>query len=56
MRKKIIRKFFENGIKCGGCNWRVSVLYSFEDMDINKYGLCASCFMDMIVDENMGVI
>jgi len=52
---KVIRKFYPNEVKCGGCNWRVSVLYSFEDIDIDKYGLCGSCFMDMIVEEGFVV-
>jgi len=53
--KKVIRKFYPEEVKCGGCGWRVTTLYSFEDEDIDKYGLCANCFMDMIVDDEMKV-
>jgi len=53
--KKVIRKFYPDGVKCGGCNWRVTTLYAFEGEDIDRYGLCANCFLDMIVDEEMKV-
>ena len=49
---KIYSKMFEKGIKCGGCNWSVVVLYSFDTLDVNKEGLCANCFMDMLVAGN----
>ena len=53
---KVIKKFFENGIKCGGCGWRVNWLYSFEHEDIDKFGLCADCFMEMIVEDGFDVV
>lgn len=45
--KRIIRKQYKNDRRCGGCNWDTSTLYSF---DINTTGLCANCFIDMLID------
>ncbi len=42
---------YPNEKKCGGCNWRVSVLYSF-DCNTFREGLCGGCFMDMLVETN----
>lgn len=47
---RIRRKFLTRGRKCGGCNWECETVYSFPTNDINKEGLCAHCFMDMLVD------
>ena len=51
----IIRKNLDDEKKCGGCNWRTSTFYSFPSSDIDEDGLCAMCFMDMIVDSGMEV-
>lgn len=53
---KVFSKLLEEEKKCGGCNYAVSVFYSHENVDIDKHGLCANCFMDMIVDEEFTVI
>jgi hypothetical protein len=52
--RNVISKDF-NEEKCPCCNWRVSRRYSFEESDIDKEGLCGSCFMDMIVEEGMTI-
>lgn len=52
---KVISKFFPDYEKCGGCNWSVTVRYSFEGNDINTEGLCGDCFMDMIVEEGYDI-
>jgi hypothetical protein len=47
---KIISKQLIKDKKCGGCNNTTSTLYSFETNDINKHGICAYCFMDILVN------
>ncbi len=47
---KVNRKDFPNWVKCPGCNWSTAVLYSFPGNPIDEEGLCAYCFMDLIVD------
>jgi len=53
-RTDIIRKEKEG--KCPCCNWECSMVYSFTCNNIDEEGLCASCFMDMLVDEGFGVV
>lgn len=39
--------------KCGGCNWETSTFYSSSDPMVandKDSWLCASCFMDMLVE------
>lgn len=48
---KIVRKYYEEGKKCGSCNWPVSVLYSFESNPIDEEGLCGECMVDLLVEE-----
>ncbi len=47
---KIRRKMLEGEHVCGGCNYECSIVYSFPRYNIKKHGLCAHCFMDMLVD------
>ena len=47
---KVKSKIFNDEIKCGGCNYRVSTLYSFPKYNIKEEGLCSCCFMGMIVE------
>lgn len=47
----IYSKQFRHDIKCGCCNWETSILYSLSTNDVNKDGLCAHCFLEMI-EEN----
>jgi len=47
---KVISKRFDEGKKCGCCNWRVLVLYSFTTNPIDEEGPCGDCFMDMMVE------
>jgi len=47
---KIIRKSLEEDVKCGGCNNETCTLYSFITNDINTEGICAQCFMDMLIE------
>jgi len=52
-----ISKTFEDEIKCGGCNYRVSILYGHEgtnfepDKDGLTDGLCAECFLETLMTE-----
>ena len=41
--------------RCNGCNWRVEFLYTFEGKDIEKEGLCADCFIDMLIREKYDI-
>lgn len=50
---KVIRERLDK--KCPCCNWRVDFLYSFVTNPIKTEGLCASCFMYMIVQEGYDV-
>lgn len=52
---KVMRKHFPDEKKCPCCNWRVTVVYSFPTNPIDEEGLCAGCFMDMIVDNGLEV-
>jgi hypothetical protein len=52
---KLISKIYPNWIKCNSCRWTVSTLYSFENEDVTKNGLCSRCFMDMLVEEEYEV-
>jgi hypothetical protein len=45
---------FDEQVKCGGCNYRVSRKFSFSE-DVKKDGLCGLCFMEMIIDEEMEI-
>ena len=47
--------FAKDWRKCPGCNWQVQMLYTFPGHEIEEEGLCASCFLDMIVEEAMEV-
>lgn len=51
---RVKQKLYPNEKKCGGCNWKVSKLYSFKDMSF-KEGLCGDCFMEMLVEEKCDV-
>ena len=55
---KIVVKFYgdEPKPKCGGCGWRVNRLYAFEGENIDEVGLCAECFMEMLVEEGYEVV
>jgi len=47
----IYSKQLEDEVKCGGCNWETSTLFSLETNDVEKEGLCSFCFLEMI-EEN----
>jgi hypothetical protein len=57
---RIHHKVFDNEYKCGGCNWAGTQFYSLEGPvllddadgpdDVRPTGLCAYCFMDMLID------
>lgn len=53
---KVETHTYADDAKCGGCNWSVSRLFSFPTNNIDETGLCAECFMDMIVKEKLAVI
>ena len=52
---RIISKFYSDGVKCS-CGWNVKRLYAFEGSSIDEEGLCAECFMEMLVEEGYEVI
>ena len=52
---RIERKLLSEERKCPGCNWVCETVYSFPTNDIDKEGLCAHCFMDMLVDGGLTV-
>ena len=52
---EIIRRRIESK-KCGGCNYRTGFFYGFKGDNLQRLGLCANCFLDLIVIEgNMEV-
>ena len=53
---EIYRKQYPEWVKCPGCNWEVSTLYSFREDNIDEEGLCAHCFIDMLVDEDFRIL
>jgi hypothetical protein len=53
---KIYSKMMEEERKCGGCNYTCSVFYSVDNIDITKHGICANCFMEMLVDGGYTII
>ena len=55
MDRVCVKTFDGDEAKCPGCNWRVSRLYYFENSNPDT-ALCASCFMDMIVEEGYKVV
>jgi len=53
---RVISKQYSDEKKCPGCNWEIGTLYSFPQNDIDEEGLCAQCFMDMIVEKGMKIL
>jgi hypothetical protein len=51
---KVIRRIYDHEKKCGCCNNIGSVFYHFENLTDNE-DICADCFMEMIVEENMKI-
>lgn len=47
---KVVRKEFPDGKKCPACWWKVQFHYSFDCNPIHEEGMCADCFLDMIVE------
>jgi hypothetical protein len=54
-RTRIISKSLDKERKCPCCNWECSTVYSFTCNNIDEEGLCAHCFMDMLVEEGFGI-
>ena len=52
---RVISKHFEPPKKCNGCNWPVTVHYSFTSNPIDEEGLCGDCFMEMIVENKWDI-
>ena len=50
---RVVKKVFDYPTKCGCCGWKTNILYSFEGME---GGLCADCFMELIVEEGYEVV
>ena len=55
---RVFRLVFDEGVKCGGCLWRVHSLYVLaeseeEAWELYKHGeagLCGDCFSKMLAD------
>jgi len=52
---RVISKWYPEEKKCPECNWETETLYSFSVNDIDEEGLCANCFMEMVVQEKTEV-
>jgi len=57
--KRIICGPIEEGSvesKCGGCNWSTCTFYAFSGQKIKDDGLCAFCFLDVLMNQNAKII
>lgn len=55
----IISKIYPDGTKCGGCNRgtdRLFALSSFDEEEIDEYGLCGRCLAEELEEEQLKVI
>ena len=64
LAEKEIADATDDGVKCGGCNWRVSYLYvlanskeeALKMIENGEAGLCGNCMSDLIVDEDYQIL
>lgn len=56
MANRVISKQYTKEKKCPGCNWETLTMYSLPQKDIDEEGLCAQCFMDMLVELGMTIL
>lgn len=56
LKSNVVKATTDDDSKCGGCGWKTFTLYSFKSMLGEDCDLCASCFMEMIVDEGYQVL
>ena len=64
LAEKEIADATDDGVKCGGCNWRVSYLYvlagskeeALEMIENGEAGLCGNCMSDLIVEGNYQIL
>jgi len=52
----VVSNWFHEWKKCPRCNWEVETLYSFPEKDIDVEGLCANCFVEMILETGMKIL
>lgn len=53
---KIVSRYYEEGVKCGSCNWRVHKLFCFEGQDPDEAGMCGECFLEFLEEEDYEAI
>ena len=64
LAEKEIADATDDGVKCGGCNWRVSYLYvlagsreeALKMIENGEAGLCGNCMSDLIVEGNYQIL
>jgi len=54
--KEVVSKWLPEGKKCPECNWETETLYSFAENDTDEEGLCATCFIEMILETGMKIL
>ena len=45
---KIVSKYYDEEIKCGGCNWPTHKLFAFEGQNVDEIGMCGECFSSFL--------
>jgi hypothetical protein len=50
---RVVNKHFHRGKNCPCCNRETGEVFSFRVNPIDRDGLCAHCFMEMIVEDGM---
>lgn len=53
---KVLRKHFSDGKKCPGCGWETSEIFAYENIWIDRNGICAQCFMELVMKEGLEAI
>ena len=53
---KVLNKHFSDGKRCPGCGCKTSEIFSYANSRIDREGLCAHCFMELVMKEGLEVI
>lgn len=53
---RVICEYYKHEKKCGSCFRNVQRHYAFEGEDVDDIGICADCFLGMIIDEKHEVV
>jgi len=51
---RVYSKIYANEVKCGGCNWSTSTLYTLGRFS-RENGLCNDCFLEMLIENKWDV-